>query len=69
MRECGTVYVHFVQSFIFWSFGVAQTAAALVASGVALHVRVDNSPYRMISKHSGGGIMATIYQEVPFCFS
>jgi hypothetical protein len=54
---------------IFWSFGVAQTAAALVASGVALNFRVDNASYRMISKHSGGGIMATIYQEVPFCFS
>ena len=35
---------------IFWSFGVAQTAAALVASGVALHFRVDNASYRMISK-------------------
>jgi hypothetical protein len=41
----------------------------LVASGVALHFRVDNASYRMISKHGGGGIMATIYQEVPFCFS
>jgi len=55
--------------FIFWSFGVAQTAAALVASGVALHVRVDNAPYRMISKQgwyyghdlSRGAILLFIY--------
>ncbi len=52
---------------IFWSFGVAQTAAALVAS-VALHFRVDNASYRMISKHSGVVLWPRSIKRCHFAF-